>query len=291
MPNIFNKRGSFEQAFSEWTSAPYENWKDVLTNSTNALLNSVNQRYAPPQGSGLVDNYNINRNPKWPRASYDDLSKIDEYSFLSDLHAQGNQTATNILSKKLWDLKNAQFDKELPDKIKNLSQEYRNLGLSDADSPRDWYEVGASPEEMKAWDDGSKLARRFGLGALASVYTTPFLFKGLKQANRFLNLKTASKLRGFGWNKTARFLNNYGVADATLDLGFTGSLATDVLKGNSSPKDLAIDLGITGTILARKPIWKGLKWVGSKLKPISPIMMSPILMGGTKYTKDDKVLE
>lgn len=291
MPNIFNKRGSIEQAFSEWVSTPHENWKDALTNSISTLLNSVNRSYISPQGSDLVDNYNINKNPRWSRASYDDLSKIDEYSFLSDLHAQGNQTATNILSKKLWDLKNDQFNKELPGKIRNLSQKYRDLELSDADSPRDWYKVNATPEEMKAWDEGSKFARRFGLGALASVYTAPFLFKGLKQANRFLNLKTASKLRNIGWNKSARFLNDYGVADTAIDLGFTGSLAADVLRGNGSPRDLAIDLGITGAIIARKPLWKGLRWVGSKLKPISPIMMSPALMSGTKPIKDDKVVE
>ena len=295
MPNIFNQPTILEQAFSRYMSTPYEDWKTNAINLVNSVNNGITSanEYTAPQGSELVDNYNINKSPRWSRASYDILSEVDPYSFLSDLHSQGNTLASEALSKKIWDAKHNQFIQEAPDRMKELQKKYleSDLTWSDADTARDWYAVGATPEELKTWDENSRLATKLGLGTIAGIYASPFVFSKLRNAGRFLNLKTAKTLRNWGWNKTARALSDYGLTNAALDLGFTGNLAANVAKGDASTKDLMLDLGITGAIIGRKPIVKGLRWIGSKIKSVSPILLSPILLSGSAPIKDDKTSE
>ena len=58
----------------------------------------------------------------------------------------------------------------LAERLYATQKQIQDLGLSEADSPRDFYAVGATPEQLQEWDRGSKLATGVGLGLVSLPY-------------------------------------------------------------------------------------------------------------------------
>lgn len=279
MPNkLFNQQNQFENAFAKWMSTPYDDWKFRLKNPIHGTF--VNGEYNSPPGMDIITQYNLNKNPRWPEASYNDLLNLDKTSTFLNLHSQGNSLATNILSERLQNSKESEFIKDTPNRIKELQRKYleSDLTWSDADTARDWYAIGATPEELAKWDEDSKKVVKGGLLALGTLYGGSAINKGLK----LLNGKTGALLRMSGKPKLGRFVKNYGLGSLALDAGFTGSLINDVVNNNATTKDLALDLGLTAGFMFGKPIMRGLRWLGSKAKPLTPIMLSSAFISGTE---------
>ena len=106
--------------------------------------------------------------------------KAEELATYSDLSPQ----MQNIVAK--YNFKQQQKEKEEQEKIKKIQEtakKIEELGLSEADSPRDFYAVGATSEQMQRWDQGEKLARGVGLGMLSLPYVAsaiPEIYSTLK---------------------------------------------------------------------------------------------------------------
>ena len=58
----------------------------------------------------------------------------------------------------------------LVERLYATQKQIQDLGLSEADSPRDFYAVGATPEQLQEWDRGAKLATGVGLGLVSLPY-------------------------------------------------------------------------------------------------------------------------
>lgn len=145
-----------------WYQAGDPYWRDKYKNPIRGSY--IDGKYYSPAGQSILDEYNLNRG-ELPEATWDDLDELDSTGLRVD--TAENYPQANNLMRELYEKKVKEYQDAAPERVMELSKKINDLGLSEADNPRDFYAVGATPEEMQRWDDSASATTIGGLTVLS----------------------------------------------------------------------------------------------------------------------------
>ena len=145
-----------------WYQAGDPYWRDKYKNPLRGSY--IDGKYYAPAGQSILDEYNLNRG-ELPEATWNDLDELDSTGLRVD--TAENYPQANNLMRELYEKKVKEYQDAAPERVMELSKKINDLGLSEADNPRDFYAVGATPEEMQQWDDSAFATTIGGLGVLS----------------------------------------------------------------------------------------------------------------------------
>ena len=178
-------------------------------------------------------------------------------------------------------------------------------------SPRALHDLKARNVDFDDYVRGgtNTFATRYAAPGLVASAATPYAITGmintvptLWNGYRWLNDVTGSLLnKPFRWGakklgknifgkalgKIGKGIANYGGVDLAIDIPFYYSLGKAAIQGDLSAGEFALYAGPTALFLGRKPLWRGMKWLGKKFAPAIGLGTTALVLGGSSENQKE----
>lgn len=260
-----------------------------------------------PDGKLAADYLMYNRTPPegsaiWDQARLAELNRWEQHFNAARNHPIRTEYRTAIPDEYQW------TNEDSPSIAADiLRSSYRDQGRNwqyyvDQDPLAKKYQLFTqlNPSDITAqeFNRGLKLSTGVPLTMLGAMYGGRALWNGYG----WLNNATGQLInRPFQWGakklgqnifgKAVSGLGNgigqYGGIDLAIDAPFYYNLGKSTLSGDTSVGEFAATAAPTVAWLGRKPIWKGMKWVGKKFGPVIGIGAASTILGGSSWNNEE----